>query len=175
MMVREEKVDLLQIGDLQTKVSEVFSEPITILPGTSIEKKVAVENTGTINQFVRIMVQPEIRLESSESTRLFPSKIGSEILLDLNSPYWKLGEDGYYYYLEALKPGRSNSTETLFKQVTLKKELGAEYHKATVSLLVKVEAINCTRYAYRDAWWQGIVPSNGELRVIDNQLANKAE
>ncbi len=175
MTVREEKANIFQIGDLQTKVNEVFNEPTTILPGTSVEKKVTIENTGTINQFVRVMVQPEIRLESNGSIRLLPAKIGAEVLLDLNSPHWKLGEDGYYYYLKTLKAGEPNKTETLFKQVNLKKELGAEYHTAKFSLLIKVEAINCKKYAYRDAWWQGTVPNNGELQAIDKHLANKAE
>ncbi|WP_430602368.1 hypothetical protein IGJ02_002706 [Enterococcus sp. DIV0724b] len=175
MMVREEKANLFQIGDLQTNVNEVFNAPTTILPGTSVEKKVAIENTGTVNQFVRVMIQPEIRLESSGSIRLLPSKIGAEVMLDLNSEYWKLGEDGYYYYLKALKPGSSNRTETVFNQVTLKKELGSEYQKANFSLLVKAEAINCAKYAYRDAWWQGAVPNHKELQAIDKQLASKAE
>lgn len=175
MMVREEKVNLFQIGNLQTKVNEVFNEPTTILPDTSVEKKVAIENTGTINQFVRVMIQPEIRIENSGNTRLLPSKVGTEVLLDMNSTHWKLGEDGFYYYLKTLQPGGANSTEKLFTQVTLKKELGIEYHKANFNLLVKVEAVNCAKYAYRDAWWQGTVPSTKELKAIDNQLANKAD
>ncbi|WP_086314147.1 hypothetical protein A5821_001734 [Enterococcus sp. 7F3_DIV0205] len=175
MMVSDEKANLFQIGNLQTKVEEVFTEPATILPDTSVEKKVTVANIGTVDQFVRVMLHPEIRIENGESIRLLPSKIGEEVLLDLNSTDWKLGEDGYYYYLKKLKSGKSSVTENLFTQVKLKSGLGQEYHKATFSLLIKVEAINCVKYAYRDAWWQGVIPNNGELQEVDKQLSEKAD
>lgn len=175
MTVREEKANIFQIGDLQTKVNEVFNEPTTILLDTSVEKKIAVENTGTINQFVRVMIHPEIQLKNGESNQLLPSQIGEEIVLDLDNVNWKFGEDGYYYYLKILKPGQTNISENLFKNVKLKKGLGPEYHNAAFSLLVKVEAINCTKYAYRDAWWQGSVPNSGALQVIDKELNGKSE
>ncbi|OEG11720.1 hypothetical protein BCR21_09940 [Enterococcus ureasiticus] len=175
MMMSDEKANLFQIGNLQTKVKEIFTEPATIKPNESVIKKVTVENTGTVNQFVRVMLHPEIRLESGESTRLLPSKIGEEVLLDLNFTNWKFGEDGYYYYLNVLKPGESNAAENLFTEIKLKNDLGLEYHKAAFSLLIKVEAINCSQYAYRDAWWQGDTPSSGVLQAIDKQLAEKAE
>lgn len=175
MTVREEKVSFFQIGDFQTKVEEVFKEPKTISPNTSVEKKVTIENTGSVDQFVRVMIHPEIRIENGGSSRLLPSKIGEEVLLDLNTTQWKLGEDGYYYYLNVLKSGQSNVTENLFTQVMLKKELGQEYHNASFNLLVKVEAINCAKFSYRDAWWQGTTPSNGNLQIIDDQLSGKAK
>ncbi|WP_430597598.1 TasA family protein [Enterococcus sp. AZ177] len=176
MMMSEEKVNLFQVGNLQTKVKEVFTEPTTIKPNESVTKEVSVENTGTVDQFVRVMLQPEIRLENGESTRLLPSKIGEEVLLELNLTDWTLGEDGYYYYLNVLKSGTpSNTTKNLFTEVKLKQDLGLEYHNATFNLLVKVEAINCAKYAYRDAWWQGSTPSSGALEAIDKKLAEHAE
>lgn len=175
MMMRDEKINLFQIGNLQTNVKEVFNEPITIKPNEPVSKNVAVENTGTVDQFVRVMIHPEIRTKSNGNIQLLPSKIGEEVLLELNSVEWKLGEDGYYYYLKTLKQGKSNVTETLFTKVTLKNGLDQEYQKASVTLLIKVEAINCVKYAYRDAWWQGVIPSSDELQEVDKQLAEKAE
>lgn len=173
MTLREEKVNLFQIGNLQTKIDEIFTEPTTISPNKPVEKKVFITNTGTVNQFVRVMLHPEIRIESNGTTRLLPSKIGNELVLDLNTVNWKLGEDGYYYYLNTLKPGKSNASENLFTQVKLKSGLGQEYQQAIFSLLIKVEAINCGKYAYRDAWWQGITPTSGALKIIDQQLVGK--
>lgn len=175
MMMNDEKANLFQIGNLQTKVKEVFTEPTAIKPDEKVVKKVAVENTGTVNQFIRVMLHPEIHLESLGSIRLLPSKIGEEIFLDLNSTEWKLGEDGYYYYLKSLRPGESNVTKDLFTEVKLKNDLGLEYHNAFISLLIKVEAINCAQYAYREAWWQGAAPSSGALQTIDKELAKQAE
>ncbi|MBO0470635.1 hypothetical protein JZO66_08760 [Enterococcus sp. DIV0242_7C1] len=175
MTMQEEKVNRFQIGNLQTKIDEVFTEPTTILPNKALEKKVDITNTGTLDQFVRVLLQPEISIEKEGVRRLLPSKIGDEVLLDVNTSQWRLGEDGYYYYMDILKPGVSHAAKNLFTQVTLKRSIGAEYHGAKVSLLVKVEAIDCNKYSYRDAWWQGAVPVQKELLDIDKQLAIKAE
>ncbi|MTD37498.1 hypothetical protein GIX45_02395 [Erwinia sp. CPCC 100877] len=171
LTIKEEKTTHFQIGNLQTKISEVFSEPTTIRPNETIEKKVTVTNTGTLNQFVRVMLHPEIRLNN----RLLPAKIGDEIVLDVNENNWRLGEDGYYYYLNVVEPDTVKVADTLFTQVKLRKELDLEYHEATFNLLIKVEAINCTKDGYRKAWWQGNVPNNGSLQQIDQQLADKVE
>ncbi|GGC93668.1 hypothetical protein [Enterococcus wangshanyuanii] len=175
MTMQEEKVNRFQIGNLETKIDEVFTEPTTILPNQAVDKKVDIINTGTLDQFVRVLLQPEISLEKAGVTRLLSSKIGDEVLLDVNTAQWRLGEDGYYYYLDILKPGVSNAAKDLFTQVTLKTGLGPEYHEAKFNLLVKVEAINCNKYSYRDAWWQGEMPIEEELLKIDKQLAVKAE
>ncbi|MFD2306749.1 hypothetical protein [Enterococcus termitis] len=175
MTMKEEKVNFFQIGNLQTKIDEVFTEPTTIAPEKAVEKKVSIVNTGTLNQFVRVLLHPEIHLESDGITRLLPANIGDELSVDINNTQWKLGEDGYYYYLNVLKPGDANASEALFTQVKLNDGLGAEYHKAKFNLLVKVEAISCTKDAYRDAWWQGVAPAKGQLLEISNQLAGKVE
>lgn len=175
MTMQEEKVNRFQIGNLETKIDEVFTEPTTILPNQAVDKKVDIINTGTLDQFVRVLLQPEISLEKAGVTRLLSSKIGDEVSLDVNTAQWRLGEDGYYYYLDILKPGVSNAAKDLFTQVTLKTGLGPEYHEAKFNLLVKVEAINCNKYSYRDAWWQGEMPIEEELLKIDKQLAVKAE
>lgn len=174
MTVNEEKVNLFQIGNLQTRIDEVFTEPTQIQSNKPVEKKVTIVNTGTVDQFVRVMLHPEIQLENNGSNRLLPSKIGREVILDIDNTNWKLGEDGYYYYLNRLKPGNSNAAKNLFTQVKLTSELGQEYEQASFKLLVKVEAINCGKYAYRDAWWQGISVNTGTSQEIDKILDGKS-
>ncbi|MFD1900553.1 hypothetical protein GQR36_12200 [Enterococcus termitis] len=38
MTMKEEKVNFFQIGNLQTKIDEVFTEPTTIAPEKAVEK-----------------------------------------------------------------------------------------------------------------------------------------
>lgn len=173
MISRDKKVNEFQIGQLETKIDEIFTEPASIIPDKDIEKKVQITNTGTLNQFVRVMLHPEISVSNKGLSRLLPSKIGQEILLDLDTKNWMYGEDGYYYYLDVLKA--KDSTPKLFTTVKLNKNVGVEYHQAQFTLLVKAETSTTAKFAYRDAWWQSETPTKGALLEIDARLKNKTE
>lgn len=171
MTMREEKPNKFQISNLETKVEEVFNSPTSIKPGDSVQKEVAVKNTGTSSQFVRVMVQPEIKVTIDDNLVLLPSEIGKEIVLDgLNTTDWKLGEDGYYYYLYKLDPSETTKTK-LFTKVILNSALNNIYNNASFTMLIKVEAINTFDTNYRQAWWQvKTAPTTVNLKAIDNAL-----
>ena len=59
--------------------------------------------------------------------------------LNLNQNDWKLGQDGYYYYNQALKPGEV--TKPIFTAVTFNANMGNEYQKATASVDVSAQAV----------------------------------
>lgn len=174
MTATDKKENDFQIGQVETKLEEVFDDSITeITKGQSIEKKVTIKNTGTINQFVRVMVLPEVRAEvigDSANKQVLPLVIGVDLVLEnLNTNEWKDGGDGYYYYVkEAVAPKKS--TTSLFESIKLSDQLGEQYHEATFSLSLKVETINCHEAAYRQAWWQGATPTAQPLKTIDDSL-----
>lgn len=174
MTATDSKENDFQIGQVETKLEEVFDDSITEIPkNQSIEKKVTIKNTGTINQFVRVMVLPEVRAEvvgDSANKQVLPLMIGTDLVLEnLNTSEWKDGGDGYYYYVkEAVKPQKP--TTILFDSIKLSDQLSNQYHDATFSLSLKVETINCQETAYRQAWWQGAVPTDQPLKGIDDSL-----
>lgn len=169
----DKKENDFQIGQVETKLVEAFS-PITEIPkNQSIGKDVTIKNTGTIKQFVRVMVLPEVRTTITgdpNNTRTLPLVIGKDLELEqLNTSEWKDGGDGYFYYVkEAVATGKS--TTSLFKTVKLSSSLSDQYHDATFSLSLKVETINCNEEAYQKAWWQGTVPTDDPLKTINNTL-----
>lgn len=171
MTTREEKPNKFQISNLETNVEEVFNSPTSISPGDSVQKEVAVKNTGTSNQFVRIMVQAEIKATVDNNLVILPSEIGKEIVLEgLNTTDWKLGEDGYYYYLYKLNSSETTKSK-LFTKVKLNSELNSIYNDAKFSIVIKVEAINTFDTNYREAWWQvRTAPTTENLKVIDDSL-----
>ncbi|MBP1042784.1 hypothetical protein I6N95_17335 [Vagococcus sp. BWB3-3] len=173
-MIREEKNNLFQIGNLESKIDEVFDEPETVQPNQMIKKEVTFTNTGTLTQFIRVMVQPSIKVNVAGETveRVLPSRVGQEIILEPSS-YWKLGEDGYFYYLNAL--ASQEKTEMLFSEVGLAATLPKEYQNGKFSLLLKVESVSNGALGYRAVWWSGKVPENGELHEIDLTLATKID
>ena len=171
MTMREEKPNKFQISNLETKVEEIYNAPTSMKPGDTVQKEVSVKNTGTSSQFVRVMVQPEIKVEIDKDVILLPSKIGEEVILEgLNTTDWKLGEDGYYYYLNMIKASETTKTK-LFTKVKLNSQLKSIYNGATFTLLIKVEAINTFDTNYRQAWWQAsTTPTDTNLKAIDNLL-----
>lgn len=183
MTAQDQKENDFLIGQVETKLEEDFNEDITeIRKGTLVEKEVTIKNTGTINQFVRVMVLPEVRKKVGEdpedNEQVLPLQIGTDLSLEgLDSSKWIDGGDGYYYYVEkALEP--NTSTTALFESVRLSDQsdqLDERYHDADFSISLKVETINCAEFAYRDAWWQGNTPNENPLKTIDEALDDLVE
>ena len=59
--------------------------------------------------------------------------------MNLNTEDWTLGEDGYLYYNEALKP--DEVTAPIFTTVTFSKKMGNEYRDVKVNVDVAAEAV----------------------------------
>lgn len=168
----DKTVNTFQIGDVTTQLEESFTSPTSTKPGTAVAKKVAVSNQGTVNQFVRVMVQTEIRIETigdPGNETILPTIIGKQVTLgSLDTTNWLDGGDGYYYYIKALKP--QQTTPTLFEKVTLS-TTDSLYLGGEMKMTVKVEAVNCAAFAYRDAWWQGKTSGlTSQQQAIDNKL-----
>lgn len=179
MTATDKKENNFQIGQVETKLEEVFDTSITeISKNQSVGKDVTIKNMGTINQFVRVMVLPEVRANvtgDASNKQVLPLVVGTDLLLEnLNTSEWKDGGDGYYYYIkEALEPKKS--TTSLFTAVKLSNSLSNQYHEAEFALSLKVETINCNETAYRQAWWQGNTPTAQPLKAIDDALKSKTD
>lgn len=177
MTAQDKKINDFQIGQVETKLEEVFDDSITEIPkDQSIQKRVTVKNTGTIKQFVRVMVLPEVRTSitgDSTNEQVLSLVIGKDILLEEQTSDWRSGGDGYFYYLKAVE--RDTSTSKLFESIKLSNQLSNQYHDAKLSIALKVETINCAEFAYRDAWWQGTTPTDQPLATVDDALQTKVE
>ncbi|MEO1769949.1 hypothetical protein [Candidatus Enterococcus ferrettii] len=179
MTATDQKENNFQIGQVETKVEEVFDTSITEIPkNQSVGKDVTVKNTGTINQFVRVMVLPEVWTSVAgdvNNKQVLPLVVGTDLVLEnLNTNEWKDGGDGYYYYIkEALAPKKF--TTSLFTSIKLSNSLSDRYQDAEFTLSLKVETINCNEKAYRQAWWQGKTPTAQPLKAIDDALKSKVD
>ena len=132
----ETAVNVITTGNLSMKLHEEAED------GTPY-----VENTGSVDMYVRIAIEKEIQGESDR-------ELGFEnITLDLNTTDWT-EQDGYYYYNRALKPGEK--TEPLFTMVRFDKEMGNEYMNARLTIKVNAQAVqsrNNTDSALTAAGW----------------------
>ena len=106
-----------------------------VMPGTDVTKIVEVKNTGSNAAYIRVKVEKEIVLPDGVEGE--PDS--SLMKIDFDETYWEKGEDGYYYYKEALKPGEV--TAPIFTAVTFKPEMGNEYQNATATVDVSAQAV----------------------------------
>lgn len=104
-----------------------------IMPSMTVTKIAEIKNTGASDAWIRVKVDKNIQLqgEGTPDTDL--------VELNLNDTYWKLGQDGYYYYNQALQPNAV--TEPIFTTVTFDAAMGNEYQKATASVDVSAQAV----------------------------------
>lgn len=173
MTAQDQKANDFQVGQVETKIEEVFNENIQeVNLDNSIEKDVSIKNTGTINQFVRVMVLPEVRSfinEDDSYVQILPLIIGKDLELENMDANWLDGADGYYYYIGS-EVAPDESTNRLFESIKLSSSLSEQYHESDFSIYLKVETINCEESAFRNAWWQGEIPLEEPLKTIDNTL-----
>lgn len=177
MTAKDQKANDFQVGQVETRLSEDFTGITEIETGQTVKKDVLIENTGTIKQFIRVMVLPEVRAPISGDTnkQVLPLVIGKDLLLEnMSTADWKDGGDGYYYYIkEAVEPKKT--TSKLFESIKLSDNLAKQYDATTFSIYLKVETVNCAEFAYRDAWWQGETPTDQPLKAIEDALKTKVE
>lgn len=172
MTAQDRKENDFQVGQVETQLLEDFDGITEIELGESIEKEVLIKNTGTIKQFVRVMVLPEVRAPVDGDTiqQVLPLIIGRDLFLEgMVTADWVDGGDGYYYYIKgAVDP--KDSTSRLFESIRLSDSLADQYNQTDFSIYLKVETVNCAEFAYRDAWWQGVTPTVSPLKEVDDAL-----
>ncbi|WP_207695707.1 hypothetical protein DOK67_0001595 [Enterococcus sp. DIV0212c] len=172
----DQKQNEFRISNFQTSIEEEFDPPSIFEPEKEYLKKVTVKNTGEQDSFVRVLALPIItKKQANGSTTLLPATTeGSTpvLTIDYNLTDWFDGQDGYFYYKSKLAKGVS--TTLLFTKVKMNQaNITEDYIDATLSFEIKAEGISTTKFAYRDAWWNGQIPTDPSLIEIDNTLKNQ--
>lgn len=171
----DEKVNEFRLSNLTTTIEEEFEEPGDFAPDVDYTKKVTIKNSAETEMFIRVLALPKIsKMEAgSETEILLPSGTNGAkpvLTIDYNLTDWIDGGDGYFYY--KTKIAKNGETKALFNTVRLNganidKEL---YNGSTLTFEIKVESINTSQFAYRDAWWNGSTPTVNPLQEVDNLL-----
>ncbi|MGX7151195.1 hypothetical protein [Enterococcus ureasiticus] len=172
----DQKQNEFRLGDFQTSIEEEFDPPMTFEPEKEYLKKVSIKNTGEQESFVRVLALPVLtKKQPNGSITLLPATIDGPapiLSIDYNLNDWIDGEDGYFYYKKKLTKGES--TTNLFTKVKMNQaNITEEYAGVLLTFEVKAEGISTTKFAYRDAWWGGEIPTVNPSLEIDDQLKNQ--
>ncbi|MGM0218431.1 hypothetical protein [Enterococcus sp. AZ126] len=165
-----------RLGDFQTSIEEEFDPPMSFEPEKEYLKKVSIKNTGEQESFIRVLALPVLtKKQPGGSLTLLPATVDGTapvLSIDYNLNDWINGKDGYFYYKKKLTKGES--TPNLFTKVKMNQaNITEEYVGARLSFEVKAEGVSTTKFAYRDAWWNGEIPINNPALEIDDQLKNQ--
>lgn len=116
-----------------------FTDKTGVMPGMTVTKIAEVENTGASAAWVRVKLKPAIELaDDAVLPDGFTVNTGL-VKPDVNTDDWTEGEDGYFYYKEALKPGET--TAPVLNSVTFDVAMGNEYQGATATVDIVAQAV----------------------------------
>ncbi|MGX7202541.1 hypothetical protein BCR22_12730 [Enterococcus plantarum] len=172
----DQKRNEFRIGNLESSIEEEFYPPEVFEPEKDYLKKVAIRNTGEQSIFLRVLALPMlIKKQSNDVLTLLPVTIDGSapvLSIDYNLIDWIDGKDGYFYYKKKLL--KDERTTNLFTKVRMNKaNITEEYEEVLLSFEIKSEGISTTKFAYRDAWWNGQIPATEPLIELDNLLKNQ--
>lgn len=120
-----------------SEVSVPSHEPIKIMPGYDIQKRVIVRNTGSLPLYVRIKIDTEIKLADSAFGREAEIDL-SLVGYNIDTAHWQYHE-GYYYYNAALMNGEE--IVPLFTEVSFSEQMGNLYKDSTIVFDVQAEVV----------------------------------
>ena len=96
-------------------------------------KVVEVENIGESPAWIRVDAGKAVSLSGGAEGD------ASVVSMDFNTEFWTQGEDGYWYYNQALQAGQL--TEPLFTQVYFAAHMGNEYQGSEAVVDICVQAV----------------------------------
>ena len=164
----QQQPNTFKVKEDKVSVTETFTEPTTMQIKNEFEKKVAVQNTGTSDQFVRVYLDfSDSRIR--DKSKLVSSKgeySWNEFLTHLPDNWAYVSESdnqtlgGYFYYTKILKP--NEKTPNLIEKVkTDFTEDGTENidNINDFDIVVYTESVQTTEIdqngtQYTDAKWQ---------------------
>ena len=112
-------------------------DPIGILPGYVVERKVYAKNVGGVSLYVRAKVETDIELD--ERYAAHESDINTALIaFDFNDEKWE--KVGDYYYLKSSLRGGSTSDE-FFSNIIFSEQMGNIYKDSTIRVTVYFEVV----------------------------------
>ena len=135
----------IEIVEVQNGASResALTEPVIIMPATSVERAVKVQNTGDLPVYVRIRIEKTTNKAEDEIPEGWQDFITCNFYLDdeataevAEGPW--IYRNGYYYYSVSLAAGAV--TEALFDLISFSPNMGNQFAGSEIRLSVICEA-----------------------------------
>lgn len=133
--------NILTMARYQNRIVEEYEIPEHVDPGTEIDKVVNVKNTGDVDTIIRLSVEKVFGTKKADGTFEKDETLDPEMIeISYNSTSWNKKDDGYFYYKDILKAGKTTK-EPLFTSYTLSRKAGNAYKGKEARIIVRMESI----------------------------------
>lgn len=138
-------------GKKGIKINEKWNpeEAKNILPGTTVNKDVQVQNNATYDQLIRVKFTI---VDKTSGEKLDLSKIRLNFVENKGDNWSEKTSDGvtWYYYNKVVEAGVS--TDYLLDSVKLLGTAGEEYKNSAFDVVVDAEGVQATNGAVGEVW-----------------------
>lgn len=144
--------NFITISSCKNTIIEEYQEPSYVEPGQRIVKKVGIQNEGKADTFVRVKIEKVLGTIGEDGGLLIDKALNPEMIeVDFNRDYWKQLSDGYWYYTDVLRTGRSTK-EPLMKSYRLSEHADNRYKNKMAQIIVNMECIQAEGGAMENLW-----------------------
>lgn len=138
-----ETVNKISMASVKGQIVEEYEQNQTVYPNATVDKKVQVKNTGTVDALPRVKIEKVWGDTRDKDGKLLtdPDLSTDNIEITYNTEKWTYDpSDGYFYYNEVLKPGEI--TDSLFDSFKVNGEnTGGEYKNKQADIIVNMELV----------------------------------
>ena len=136
-------VNKITIASVKGCIVEEYEQNQVVFPNGTVEKVVKVKNTGTADAMIRIKIEKVWGDGRDENGKLIinPELDTDNIIIHYNTEKWVYNaEDGYYYYMQVLKPG--DVTSSLLDSFTVSgNKTDGRYKNKHADIVVNMEMV----------------------------------
>lgn len=136
-------INKITIASVKGCIEEEYEQNQVVFPNGTVEKVVKVKNTGTADAMIRVKVEKVWGDGRDENGKLIinPELDTDNIIINYNTEKWVYNaEDGYYYYMQVLKPG--DTTSSLFDSFTVNgNKTDGRYKNKHADIVVSMEMV----------------------------------
>ena len=136
-------INKITIASVKGCIEEEYEQNQVVFPNGTVEKVVKVKNTGTADAMIRVKVEKVWGDGRDENGKLIinPELDTDNIMIHYNTEKWVYNaEDGYYYYMQVLKPG--DTTSSLFDSFTVNgNKTDGRYKNKHADIVVSMEMV----------------------------------
>lgn len=131
------------MGSVTGQIVEVYEQGQTVYPDATVDKVVQVKNTGSVDTFVRVKIEKVWGdTRDKDGDLIADTNLSTDnIIIKYDSKNWFYNpHDGYYYYLNVLKP--NETTKSLFESFYIDGEkTGKGYNNKQADIIVTMEMV----------------------------------